>query len=133
MTKEEIAPADVVGCSRRKNEYLWSKGLKVKSVYVDNNWLVHAYTLSVFYSSNVILFPVKPFKYVAEVTLFELAPLHTLPWPAVIAGAGLGFSLSLLFFMDQNISSALVNTPSNKLVCQNSFHFEIKKMYANSM
>lgn len=58
----------------------------------------------------------KPFKYVADTELFILAPLHTLPWPAVIAAAGLGFSLSLLFFMDQNISSALVNTPSNKYV-----------------
>ena len=29
---------------------------------------------------------------------------------------GLGFCLSLLFFMDQNISAALVNTPANKVV-----------------
>ncbi|XP_060564517.1 solute carrier family 4 member 11-like [Ruditapes philippinarum] len=67
----------------------------------------------------------KPFKYVAETTLFELAPLHTLPWPAVIAGAGLGFSLSLLFFMDQNISSALVNTPSNKLKKGAAYHWDL--------
>lgn len=46
--------------------------------------------------------------------MFELAPLHLLPAGAVLAAAGLGFSLSLLFFMDQNISSALVNAPSNK-------------------
>ncbi|XP_045159936.2 solute carrier family 4 member 11-like isoform X2 [Mercenaria mercenaria] len=67
----------------------------------------------------------KPFKYVAETTLFNLAPLHTLPWPAVIAAAGLGFSLSLLFFMDQNISSALVNTPSNKLKKGAAYHWDL--------
>ncbi|KAL4235908.1 hypothetical protein ACF0H5_004298 [Mactra antiquata] len=67
----------------------------------------------------------KPFKYVAETELFILAPLHTLPWPAIFAGAGLGFSLSLLFFMDQNISSALVNTPSNKLKKGESYHWDL--------
>ena len=46
--------------------------------------------------------------------MFEMAPLHLLPVGAVLAAAGLGFSLSLLFFMDQNISSALVNAPSNR-------------------
>lgn len=56
----------------------------------------------------------KPFKYKAREQMFELAPLHLLPVGAVFAAAGLGFSLSLLFFMDQNISSALVNAPSNK-------------------
>lgn len=65
----------------------------------------------IFIFSNI---SVKPFKYVAETPLFELAPLGLLPWPAVLAAGGLGFSLSLLFFMDQNISSALVNTPTNK-------------------
>ena len=45
---------------------------------------------------------------------FAPAPLHKLTWGAVFAGMGLGFSLSLLFFMDQNISSAMVNNPGNR-------------------
>ena len=45
---------------------------------------------------------------------FAFAPLHKLTWGAVFAGMGLGFSLSLLFFMDQNISSAMVNNPGNR-------------------
>ena len=57
---------------------------------------------------------VKPFKYKERDQMFELAPLHLLPAGAVLAAAGLGFSLSLLFFMDQNISNALVNSPSNR-------------------
>ena len=35
---------------------------------------------------------------------------------AIFGAMGLGFSLSLLFFMDQNISAAMVNNPENKLL-----------------
>ena len=34
----------------------------------------------------------------------------------VLAGMMLGFPLSLLFFMDQNIAESMVNSPDNKLV-----------------
>lgn len=37
----------------------------------------------------------------------------------------LGFCLSLLFFMDQNISAALVNTPSNKLKKGAAYHLDL--------
>ncbi|XP_052688843.1 solute carrier family 4 member 11-like isoform X2 [Crassostrea angulata] len=67
----------------------------------------------------------KPFKYKAREQMFELAPLHLLPVGAVFAAAGLGFSLSLLFFMDQNISSALVNAPSNKLKKGAAYHWDL--------
>ncbi|XP_048760517.2 solute carrier family 4 member 11-like isoform X3 [Ostrea edulis] len=67
----------------------------------------------------------KPFKYKEREKMFELAPLHLLPPGAVFAAAGLGFSLSLLFFMDQNISSALVNAPSNKLKKGAAYHWDL--------
>ncbi|XP_061166083.1 solute carrier family 4 member 11-like isoform X1 [Saccostrea echinata] len=67
----------------------------------------------------------KPFKYKERAQMFELAPLHLLPVGAVFAAAGLGFSLSLLFFMDQNISSALVNAPSNKLKKGAAYHWDL--------
>nr|XP_022313416.1 sodium bicarbonate transporter-like protein 11 isoform X2 [Crassostrea virginica] len=67
----------------------------------------------------------KPFKYKERDQMFELAPLHLLPAGAVLAAAGLGFSLSLLFFMDQNISSALVNAPSNKLKKGAAYHWDL--------
>lgn len=63
----------------------------------------------------------QPFAYNPNEGMFEVAPLATLPVGAVFASAGLGFSLSLLFFMDQNISSALVNTPNNKSVQHDSY------------
>lgn len=37
----------------------------------------------------------------------------------------LGFCLSLLFFMDQNISAALVNTPTNKLKKGAAYHLDL--------
>jgi sodium borate transporter 11 len=43
-----------------------------------------------------------------------VAPLERLSWLAVLGAMGMGFSLSLLFFMDQNITSAMVNNPCNK-------------------
>lgn len=67
----------------------------------------------------------KPFKYNPDAEMFVLAPLHLLPWPAILAAAGLGFSLSLLFFMDQNISSALVNNPANKLKKGAAYHWDL--------
>ncbi|KAK4337198.1 hypothetical protein RND71_043297 [Anisodus tanguticus] len=48
---------------------------------------------------------------------FEIgrAKLEQLPLSAMFAGMGLGFALSLLFFMDQNIAAAMVNNPCNNL------------------
>ncbi|GFS14431.1 sodium bicarbonate transporter-like protein 11, partial [Elysia marginata] len=67
----------------------------------------------------------KPFEYDPNEAMFEVAPMTSLPAGAVIAAAGLGFSLSLLFFMDQNISSALVNTPNNKLQKGAAYHWDL--------
>ncbi|XP_052090408.1 solute carrier family 4 member 11-like isoform X1 [Mytilus californianus] len=67
----------------------------------------------------------KPFTYRTNVEFFVVAPIHTLPWGAVLGAAGLGFCLSLLFFMDQNISSALVNAPANKLKKGAAYHWDL--------
>lgn len=56
---------------------------------------------------------------------FVTAPFHKLTWGAVFAGMGLGFSLSLLFFMDQNISSAMVNNPGNRLKKGSAYHWDL--------
>ncbi len=55
----------------------------------------------------------QPFNFY-EGAVFNLPPLGALPWTAVLGAMALGFPLSLLFFMDQNISSAMVNSPANK-------------------
>jgi sodium borate transporter 11 len=45
---------------------------------------------------------------------FEQARVDTLPWTGILTAMGLGFMLSLLFFMDQNISAAMVLAPQNR-------------------
>lgn len=45
---------------------------------------------------------------------FERAQVELLSFSGILISFGLGFTLSLLFFMDQNISAAMVNAPQNK-------------------
>lgn len=56
---------------------------------------------------------------------FHFADLAALPTQCVLICLGLGFSLSLLFFMDQNISAALVQTPENNLKKPNSYDWDL--------
>ena len=56
----------------------------------------------------------QPFKLVDRNLKFEGLKIMNLPWLAILGAAGLAFPLSLLMFMDQNISSAMVNSPANK-------------------
>ncbi|CAL8102420.1 unnamed protein product [Calicophoron daubneyi] len=46
---------------------------------------------------------------------FKVAPLELLSWTATFGAFGLAIPLSLLFYMEQNIASALVNSPANRL------------------
>lgn len=55
----------------------------------------------------------------------SLVPFHKLSVSAAFAGMGLGFCLSLLFFMDQNISAALVNAPQNKMKKGTAYHWDL--------
>ncbi|VDN04490.1 unnamed protein product [Thelazia callipaeda] len=55
------------------------------------------------------------FKMRTNVATFAIAPVFSLPWQGYFVCLLLGFSLSFLFFMDQNITSAIVNNPQNKL------------------
>ncbi|VIO94144.1 Uncharacterized protein BM_BM14771 [Brugia malayi] len=55
------------------------------------------------------------FKMRTNLSTFTVAPVFSLPWQGYFVCLLLGFSLSFLFFMDQNITSAIVNNPQNKL------------------
>lgn len=57
--------------------------------------------------------------------LFVIVPLDSLSVGAVFGAMGLGFCLSLLFFMDQNISAALVNAPQNKMKKGTAYHWDL--------
>lgn len=83
------------------------------SWYTRYEWIVPCRLTTITWLPR--LFPVEHFRY-DEVFQFKRARLEELPWTAFGACMGLGFSLSLLFFMDQNISAAMVNNPCNKWV-----------------
>ncbi|VDN43240.1 unnamed protein product [Gongylonema pulchrum] len=48
------------------------------------------------------------FKMRTNVATFAIAPVFSLPWQGYFVCLLLGFSLSFLFFMDQNITSAIL-------------------------
>lgn len=75
---------------------------------------------------SLILYPVdaEPFIYVDQSAIF-FAPLLSLPIWAIFIAMGLGFLLSLLFFIDQNISAAFVNAKENKLTKGHSYHLDL--------
>jgi len=60
-----------------------------------------------------VLLPVSKFELI-EGGVFTPAPLWKLQWPAIIGAMGLGFCLSLLFFMDHNIAGAIINSADNR-------------------
>nr|XP_039248412.1 sodium bicarbonate transporter-like protein 11 isoform X1 [Styela clava] len=66
-----------------------------------------------------------PFNFVPEQIKLELAPFHKLRFDAVLVAAGLGLSLSCLFYVDDNVTAELVNTPSNKLQKGSSCHWDL--------
>ncbi|XP_076043652.1 solute carrier family 4 member 11-like [Oratosquilla oratoria] len=65
------------------------------------------------------------FRYDDSYDVFKIAPLDSVPVPAIFAAMGLGFTLSMLFFMDQNIGSAMVNNPCNKLKKGPAYHLDM--------
>lgn len=58
--------------------------------------------------------PEDMFKMRPEISLFTMPPIFSLPLEAYFICVLLGFFLSFLFYMDQNITSAIVNNPQNK-------------------
>lgn len=64
------------------------------------------------------------FQFVDDFSLHR-ARVEVLPLYGILGALGLGFALSLLFFMDQNISAAMVNNPSNKLHKGTAYHLDL--------
>lgn len=91
--------------SRRKREILSDYALPVAVIVFSLIGSV------LFYPTKVQTFPFE-----ASGDIFKLVNFGSLSVGAVFGAMGLGFSLSLLFFMDQNISAAMVDSPDNKLV-----------------
>ncbi|XP_078490164.1 solute carrier family 4 member 11 isoform X3 [Ciona intestinalis] len=69
--------------------------------------------------------PLEGFNYIPGRSFFTLAPFTTLPPLAHVGACGLGLCLSCLFFVDQNVSGAVINSPQNKLVKGPAYHWDL--------
>ncbi|KER21997.1 hypothetical protein T265_09795 [Opisthorchis viverrini] len=61
----------------------------------------------------------------ADLTELSLTPLTNLDWRAVLGALGLALPLSMLFYMEQNIASAIVNSPANRLRKSPAPHWDL--------
>ncbi|KAM7237278.1 hypothetical protein CapIbe_011521 [Capra ibex] len=65
------------------------------------------------------------FRYSSSDSLFEIAEMHSLSLVAISSAMGLGFLLSMLFFIEQNLVAALANAPQNRLVKGTAYHWDL--------
>uniref|UniRef100_A0A8B9MRV9 Solute carrier family 4 member 11 n=1 Tax=Accipiter nisus TaxID=211598 RepID=A0A8B9MRV9_9AVES len=65
------------------------------------------------------------FNYNPSESLFVLAPVQSLSIGSVMSAMGLGFLLSMLFFIEQNIVASLTNAPENRLVKGTAYHWDL--------
>ncbi|XP_058419098.1 solute carrier family 4 member 11 isoform X1 [Diceros bicornis minor] len=65
------------------------------------------------------------FRYNPSESLFEMAKMHSLSPSAIGSAMGLGFLLSMLFFIEQNLVAALANAPENRLVKGTAYHWDL--------
>ncbi|ODM94462.1 Hydroxyacid oxidase 1, partial [Orchesella cincta] len=65
------------------------------------------------------------FEYDGSKPLLKLAPIQNLDWKMILVAGVLGFNLAVLIFMDQNIGSAIVNNPANKLTKGPSYNWDL--------
>lgn len=56
---------------------------------------------------------------------FQTAMIAINSWQIIAISIGLGFALSILFFMDQNITGQIVNSPSNNLKKGSAPHLDL--------
>ncbi|KAM4051379.1 solute carrier family 4 member 11 isoform 3-T3 [Anomaloglossus baeobatrachus] len=65
------------------------------------------------------------FSYIEAESLFVMAPLGSMSLGAIASSMGLGFLLSMLFFIEQNIVASLTNAPENRLVKGTAYHWDL--------
>jgi len=105
-----------------KTPYLSSRKREILSDYA---LPVSVVIFSIIGSGVFSAVKLTPFSYESGQFDFKPVQFSELSVEAVFLAAALGFSLSLLFFMDQNISAAMVNSPENKLKKGNAYHWDL--------
>ncbi|KAL5964502.1 Sodium bicarbonate transporter-like protein 11 [Taenia solium] len=77
------------------------------------------------YRAHGIELFVEPYSVDMDTFEWKVIDFRTLNWLNILGAMGLSFPLSLLFFMEQNIASVIVNSPSNKLRKGTSYHWDL--------
>ncbi|XP_036273867.1 solute carrier family 4 member 11 isoform X2 [Pipistrellus kuhlii] len=65
------------------------------------------------------------FRYNPHESLFQMAEMHMQSLGTICSAMGLGFLLSMLFFIEQNLVAALANAPENRLVKGTAYHWDL--------
>nr|XP_005997489.1 PREDICTED: sodium bicarbonate transporter-like protein 11 [Latimeria chalumnae] len=65
------------------------------------------------------------FNYNPSESLFVLAPIQSLSLGSIFSAMGLGFLLSMLFFIEQNIVASLTSAPQNRLMKGTAYNWDL--------
>ncbi|KAJ7327264.1 hypothetical protein JRQ81_017023, partial [Phrynocephalus forsythii] len=106
----------------KKSPYLHAR---VREILSDCALPISVLTFSIVGSYFFKEIKMSRFNYNQSESLFELAPLRDLSIGSVMSAMGLGFLLSMLFFIEQNIVASLTNAPENRLVKGTAYHWDL--------
>ncbi|NWX36723.1 S4A11 protein, partial [Notiomystis cincta] len=106
----------------KKSPYLHAR---VREILSDCALPISVLTFSLVGSCIFKEIEMSKFNYNASDSLFVLAPVQSVSIGSVISAMGLGFLLSMLFFIEQNIVASLANAPENRLVKGTAYHWDL--------
>ncbi|NXW47112.1 S4A11 protein, partial [Nyctiprogne leucopyga] len=106
----------------KKSPYLHAR---VREILSDCALPISVLTFSVVGSYIFNEIEMSKFNYNPSESLFVLAPVQSLSIGSVMSAMGLGFLLSMLFFIEQNIVASLTNAPENRLVKGTAYHWDL--------
>ncbi|XP_054846349.1 solute carrier family 4 member 11 [Eublepharis macularius] len=106
----------------KKSPYLHAR---VREILSDCALPISVLTFSVVGSYFFREIEMSKFSYNPSESLFTLARIQTLSIGSIMSAMGLGFLLSMLFFIEQNIVASLTNAPENRLVKGTAYHWDL--------
>ncbi|XP_074922773.1 solute carrier family 4 member 11 isoform X4 [Chelonoidis abingdonii] len=106
----------------KKSPYLHAR---VREILSDCALPISVLTFSIIGSYFFKEIEMSKFNYNPSESLFVLAPIQSLSIGSVMSAMGLGFLLSMLFFIEQNIVASLTNAPENRLVKGTAYHWDL--------
>ncbi|EMP28851.1 Sodium bicarbonate transporter-like protein 11 [Chelonia mydas] len=106
----------------KKSPYLHAR---VREILSDCALPISVLTFSIVGSYFFKEIEMSKFNYNPSESLFVLAPVRSLSIGSVMSAMGLGFLLSMLFFIEQNIVASLTNAPENRLVKGTAYHWDL--------